>query len=85
MDRLINTGGEKVDPVEVEQALLQIEGIDATCVIGEPDEEWGQVVVAYFQGDATLDTEDIRQRLKGDLSACKVPKRFELVDVLPSG
>ena len=80
MDGLINTGGEKVDPAEVEQALLQIEGIQFARVVGEPDEEWGQVVVAYLQSEVTLDTQAIRQRLKDELSPFKIPKRFERVD-----
>jgi O-succinylbenzoic acid--CoA ligase len=82
MDRLINTGGEKVDPAEVEQALLQIEAIEAAQVVGEPDEEWGEVVVAYLQSQSSLDTENIRQRLKEVLSPHKVPKRFKQVEAI---
>lgn len=85
LDRLINSGGEKVDPAEVERALLQIEGIQAARVVGEPDAEWGQIVVAYLQGEATLDTGAIRGQLKEKLSPFKIPKRFERVDVLPVG
>jgi O-succinylbenzoic acid--CoA ligase len=48
IDDLINTGGEKVDPAEVECALLRMDGIEAAHVTGEPDAEWGQVVVAYL-------------------------------------
>jgi acyl-CoA synthetase (AMP-forming)/AMP-acid ligase II len=82
MDRLINTGGEKVDPAEVEQALLQVEAIEAAQVFGEPDEEWGEVVVAYLQSQSSLDTENIRRRLKEVLSPHKVPKRFKRVDAI---
>ena len=85
MDRLINSGGEKVDPAEVEQALLQVEGIESVRVVGEPDEEWGQIVVAYLQGEATLDAGAIRGQLKEKLSPFKIPKRIERVDVLPPG
>lgn len=81
MDRLINTGGEKVDPREVEEALLRIDGIAEARVFGEPDEEWGEVVVAYLkpQADvAELSETAILNSLKKKLSAYKTPKQFRL-------
>ena len=45
---LIITGGENVNPLEVEEALLQIEGITDAAVIGVEDVEWGEKVVAYI-------------------------------------
>ncbi len=44
-DRIV-TGGENVDPLEVEQALEAEPGISRACVFGTPDEEWGEVVCA---------------------------------------
>ncbi|MFU8847631.1 MAG: AMP-binding protein [Opitutales bacterium] len=77
MDRLINTGGEKVDPAEVEEALLRIDGIAEARVYGEPDEEWGEVVVAYLKQrtDAPrLSEPAILSSLKQQLSPYKIPK-----------
>ena len=51
-DGLILTGGEKVDPREIEAALLRQEGVDSARVFGEPHAEWGQQVVAYLTGAA---------------------------------
>jgi acyl-CoA synthetase (AMP-forming)/AMP-acid ligase II len=76
LDRLINTGGEKVDPAEVEAALLQIDGIEAAKVFGEPDPEWGQVVVARVRGALDLDLDQVRVQLKATLANYKVPKLF---------
>ncbi|NIP83608.1 MAG: 2-succinylbenzoate--CoA ligase, partial [Gemmatimonadetes bacterium] len=44
-DRIV-TGGENVDPVEVEQALESLPAVSAACVFGVPDEDWGEVVCA---------------------------------------
>jgi acyl-CoA synthetase (AMP-forming)/AMP-acid ligase II len=44
-DRIV-TGGENVDPVEVEQALERVPGVRQACVFGLPDPEWGEVVCA---------------------------------------
>lgn len=84
LDPLINSGGEKVDPREVEAVLLQIDGVEAARVHGVPDPEWGQVVVAELCCAEDLDMEAVRAKLKASLSAFKVPKRFERMDVDPS-
>jgi O-succinylbenzoic acid--CoA ligase len=77
MDALINTGGEKVDPAEVQHALLQLPGVTQANVVGEPNEEWGQVVVAYLQITPTaapLSEVDLQRALKQQLSPYKIPK-----------
>lgn len=81
LDCLINTGGEKVDPREVEAALLEIEGITLAHVYGEPDIEWGEAVVARISCGPEHDFEKVRARLKTKLAAYKVPKRFYLLDL----
>src|SRR6266508_2608529 len=47
LDELINTGGEKVWPAEVEAALQDHPGVAEVAIVGRPDPEWGQRVVAY--------------------------------------
>ena len=51
-DRLIITGGEKVDPLEVEQALRRTGAVQEVLVLGWPDPEWGHRVVAFYTGSA---------------------------------
>ena len=75
-DCLVNTGGEKVDPREVEAALLKINGIAAATVYGEPDIDWGEVVVARVSCAQEMDFEKVRSLLKAELSNYKVPRRF---------
>lgn len=78
MDGLINSGGEKVDPREVESVLLAQDGIEAARVVGEADEEWGQAVVAYVRlRDAAIKPADILTILRAELAPYKVPKRIE--------
>lgn len=77
LDGLILTGGEKVDPREVEAALLRLEGVDAAQVVGEPHEEWGQQVVAYLTGAAAAESEQaISEQLRLELAPYKLPKRI---------
>lgn len=75
-DCLVNTGGEKVDPREVEAALLKINGIAAATVYGEPDIDWGEAVVARVSCAQEMDFEKVRSLLKAELSNYKVPRRF---------
>ncbi|ANY10075.1 AMP-dependent synthetase [Pseudonocardia sp. HH130630-07] len=45
-DDVINTGGVKVAPAAVERALRSVPGVRGACVVGLPDDEWGQIVAA---------------------------------------
>ena len=83
VDRLINTGGEKVDPREVEAALLEIDSVSEVLVVGEDDEEWGQRVVVYVVCKGNRDESKLSQSLRGRMTAFKIPKRFYFVDALP--
>lgn len=83
MDALINTGGEKVNPAEVQEALLQLDGVGGAHVVGEPDAEWGEVVVAYLwpaPGETLLGEAEILAALKNRLSPFKIPKQIRRVD-----
>ena len=75
-DCLVNTGGEKVDPREVEAALLKINGIADATVYGEPDIDWGEAVIARVSCAQEMDLEKVRSLLKAELSNYKVPRRF---------
>jgi acyl-coenzyme A synthetase/AMP-(fatty) acid ligase len=80
MDRLINSGGEKIDPLEVEQAFLRLEGVDEVLAVGLPDEEWGQRLVVFYTGCRLCDW---KTALKGDLAGFKIPKEVSWVKRLP--
>lgn len=79
----INTGGEKVYPEEVEEALKKIPGIEDAAVIGVQDERWGQAVTALIRPDAetTFDEGEVKAYLAEHLARYKHPKRFDTTEV----
>lgn len=82
---LIITGGENVSPFEVESELKKIAPISEAAVIGLPDKEWGQKVVAVVvaKTEQSIDTEKIQQELKDRITPYKVPKQIVQADALP--
>ena len=81
---LIISGGENVNPLEVEEALLQIEGITDAAVIGVEDVEWGEKVVAYIvNSEFGIRNSEFGMKLKGRISDFKIPKEFIQVSSIP--
>lgn len=83
-DRIV-TGGENVDPVEVETVLDRLPEIRRSAVLGIEDAEWGQKVVAYIETASgnNIDTEKISTHLKKELSGYKIPKEIYVIDKIP--
>jgi acyl-CoA synthetase (AMP-forming)/AMP-acid ligase II len=71
-------GGANVTPAEVEAALMAYPDVLEAYVTGIPADGGGQLVVGAVvpRGDAALDADELRARLRGDLSAYKVPKQL---------
>ncbi|MEM8867671.1 MAG: AMP-binding protein [Verrucomicrobiota bacterium] len=83
-DRLIITGGEKVDPREVENAILETGGAQEVLVIGWPHPDWGQQVVAFYTTGGVVSGEDEWGReLSAELAHYKIPKIIFRVPKLP--
>jgi acyl-CoA synthetase (AMP-forming)/AMP-acid ligase II len=87
-DRLkdvVISGGENIATIEVEQALVAHAAIAEAAVVGQPDETWGEVPVAFVtaSGDEPFDPEEVKDFLRGRLARYKVPKRIAVVDELP--
>ena len=82
---LIITGGENVNPVEVEQAIEKLPSIKEAVVIGLPDEEWGQKVTAVvtLKNGKVPELQEIRDQLKNDLLDFKLPKELKVVKDFP--
>jgi long-chain acyl-CoA synthetase len=82
---LIITGGENVYPREVEEALYAAPGVEECAVIGLPDKEWGERVVAFIvpKAGASILPEALKLFLKSRLLPFKVPKEYLLVKELP--
>ncbi len=88
VDRLkdiINTGGENVYPREIEEALYSRPEIEECAVIGVPDREWGEKVVAYvvFRKGQRIGASELKTFLKTRLAPFKLPKEYFVVSELP--
>ncbi|HEX3583716.1 MAG TPA: class I adenylate-forming enzyme family protein [Thermoanaerobaculia bacterium] len=79
----INTAGKKVNPREVEQVILQIEGVRDVKVYGEPAGSRGEVVAAAVVADAAVTRETVREFCRSRLSSHKVPRIVKLIDAIP--
>jgi fatty-acyl-CoA synthase len=80
-DDMVIVGGENVYPAEIETAILEVPGVREVAVAGAPDEELGQILVAWVAGDT--DAEKVREACREALASYKVPRRVELLDELP--
>jgi O-succinylbenzoic acid--CoA ligase len=81
VDRVIITGGEKVDPSPVEALVAGQRGVSEVAVLGIPDAEWGERVVAIFVGDAQ--PSDLVAALHSRLPSFAIPKQWVRVGALP--
>ncbi|MFD5568610.1 acyl-CoA synthetase [Streptomyces cadmiisoli] len=87
----INTGGEKVYPEEVEQALKSHPDVYDALVAGVPDARWGNHVAAVVQlrtGAPAPSLEDIQTHCRGRLAGYKIPRQLVLTESIrrsPSG
>ncbi|WP_342600327.1 AMP-binding protein [Psychrobacillus sp. FSL H8-0483] len=82
---VIISGGVNIYPREVEEVLNLHQGVKETCVIGVPDDEWGENVVAYVvpNGKETVTTEALIALCIENLASFKKPKSIHIVNELP--
>jgi acyl-CoA synthetase (AMP-forming)/AMP-acid ligase II len=80
---MINRGGLKIFPAEVEEVLRLTPAVVDCAVVGVPDDRLGEVPWAFVVSDGGLDMSLLRSFVRERLSAYKVPVRFVVLDVLP--
>jgi acyl-CoA synthetase (AMP-forming)/AMP-acid ligase II len=78
---MVNRGGLKVFPGEVEEVLRTAPGVEDVAVVGAPDDRLGEVPVAFVVGD--VDAEALEAHCRAHLAPFKVPVRFVAIDELP--
>ena len=78
---VVISGGSNIYPREVEEVLIAHPGVAEACVVGAPDEDWGEVVVAFIVGTASA--ADLDAHLLERIARFKRPKRYLHVDDLP--
>ncbi len=83
--QVINTGGEKVFPEEVEEAVKRVGGVRDCLVVGIENEKFGQAVTAVvsLEDGASVDSAGIIASVKNDLAGYKAPKSVIFVDHVP--
>jgi o-succinylbenzoate---CoA ligase len=85
-DFMINTGGVKVAPAAVEAVLAAQAGVAEVCVVGLPDEEWGQLVAAAIvpvDPGRPPAVDDLRAAVRGALGGPATPKLVRFAEALP--
>lgn len=85
-DDMIISGGENIQPVQVEEVLNEHPKVEDCIVTGVPDEKWGQVVVAYVVSkDKSLKAEELEEFCKNHpmLARYKRPRYYKFVESLP--
>lgn len=86
----INTGGEKVFPEEVEEAVKRTPGVRDAVVVGLPDARFGEVIVAVVEAEPgrEVDDDEVDARVRADLAGYKAPRHLVVVpsiDRAPNG
>ena len=90
---VINTGGEKVFPEEVEEAIKTVDGVHDAVAVGIPNERFGEEIIAAVEvapgtPEGSVSEEAIIEHVKGELASYKAPRRVHFVATIgrsPSG
>ncbi|TPG34730.1 acyl-CoA synthetase [Mycolicibacterium hodleri] len=78
---VVISGGSNIYPREVEEVLLEHPDVAEACVVGTPDPDWGEIVIAFIVGTAA--EPDLDAHLLERIARFKRPKRYLYVDELP--
>lgn len=85
LDDVIVRGGENLSPGEIESVLAQHPAVDAAAVVGIPDDEWGEAVVAAVVpvAGAEVTEDELRDFVRERLRSTKTPERIDIRAELP--
>jgi oxalate---CoA ligase len=85
LKELINRGGEKIAPREIDEVLLTHPHVREAVAFGAPDAKWGETVNAVVVAAGEVDAAALRAFCAERLAPFKVPKQIHLVDEIPKG
>ncbi|MEM9037948.1 MAG: AMP-binding protein [Actinomycetota bacterium] len=87
LKEMINRGGEKISPIEVELSLIGLEGVRRCAAFPAQHDRLGEEVAAVVVLDrpGDLDASEVRTRLQGKLAPHKIPRTVVVVDEIPLG
>ena len=78
---MVISGGANIYPREVEEVLLKHPNVEEVSVIGRPDPDWGEILVAYVVAEATED--ELDKLCLEHIARFKRPKAYIYVNELP--
>jgi acyl-CoA synthetase (AMP-forming)/AMP-acid ligase II len=83
-DDLIIRGGENISPAQVEAALEADPDVEEVCVVGLPDIEWGErLVAAVVRRNASVSDEELKRHCRERIGSLKTPEEIVFVEDLP--
>ena len=84
-DDTIIRGGENIAPAEIEEVLLAHPAVAEVCVVGLPDDEWGQRIAAavVLRPGRAVDADELREQVRAELRGSKTPDTIVFRDQLP--
>ena len=84
-DDVIVRGGENMSPGEIEEVILGIDAVADCAVVGVPDEQWGEAVVAVvvLHDGRSVSAGEVQQRVKEQLRSSRMPQQVEFRTELP--
>lgn len=80
---IIKSGGYKISALEIEEVLRKHPLIKDCGVVGVPDEEWGELVVAAIIPLGEIDTRALNQWMREQMPAYKTPRKYLILEELP--
>jgi long-chain acyl-CoA synthetase len=80
---LIISGGANIYPREIEEVLLRHPAVAECSVVGCPDAEWGEIVVAFVVKKSALKSEELDALCIANIARFKRPREYRFVDALP--
>jgi oxalate---CoA ligase len=82
---LINRGGEKISPYEVEAVLLEHPSVSEAAVYPKPDDIYGEQVAAVVVARSEVSSDELVRHCRARIAAFKVPVQVAVLDAIPKG
>jgi 3-(methylthio)propionyl---CoA ligase len=80
---LIKSGGEWINPAEIEQIVGALDAVNLAAVVARPDSKWGERPVLVIETRAPIEDDHLRAALKGRVADWWIPDRIERVEAMP--
>src|SRR5699024_10559216 len=85
LKELINRGGEKISPFEIDDVLLRHPAVAEAVAFAVPSNMYGEEVHAALVLENTVDEEELKTYCSDHLARFKIPVKFHLLENIPSG